>query len=112
MTMVQCLSPWAILAPGWGKFFLLGFALSAEGVDRNYLSVFVTVSAQAALPCEGVDRNPETIYGGTVDAVAALSTGGVDRNLFEPVKSFLPLFLWRGGIKSEKSLQKSTNHVP
>ena len=35
MTMVQCLSPWAILAPGWGKFFLLGFALSAEGVDRN-----------------------------------------------------------------------------
>lgn len=57
MTMVQCLSPWAILAPGRGKFFLLGFALSAEGVDRNYLSVFVTVSAQAALPWEGVGRN-------------------------------------------------------
>ena len=64
--MVQRLSPWAILAPGWGKFFLLGFALSAEGVDRN---------------------------------------------LFEPVKSFLPLFLRHSGIKSEKSLQKSTKHV-
>ena len=55
--MVQCLSPWAILAPGWGKFFLLGFALSAEGVDRNSFEVPYGDFQVVALPTEGVDKS-------------------------------------------------------
>ena len=56
MTMVQCLSPWAILAPGWGKFFLLGFALSAEGVDRNSFEVPYGDYQVVAPSCGGVDK--------------------------------------------------------
>lgn len=40
-----------------GKLFCQASPPLLGGADRNYLSVFVTVSAQAALPWEGVGRN-------------------------------------------------------
>ena len=57
MTTVQRLSPWAILTPGWGKFFLLGFALSAEGVDRNSFEAPYGDFQVVAPLCGGLDES-------------------------------------------------------
>ena len=50
-----------------------------------------------------VIRRFDCILADTKDAVLAK---------YETVKNLPPPFFWRGGIKSEKSLQKSTKHVP